>query len=122
MKRRVLLIMLTIGFWGFGNAQMTIEEQVADTACLCLSNLDTNQIKSNANVVKMACLQEAIQKNNEAIQKNFQTEQRKEEDQEKIGIQGSMLIKVQNVLTEKCPVYARFEQKMQTQRESGRSR
>lgn len=122
MKRRVLLIMLTIGFWGFGKAQMTIEEQVADTACLCLSNLDTNQIKSNANVLKMSCLQQAIEKNNEAIQKNFKTEQRKEADQEKIGIQGSMLIKVQNVLTENCPVYAKFEQKMQTQRESGRSR
>lgn len=114
--------MLTIGFWGFGKAQMTIEEQVADTACLCLSKLDTNKIKSNANAIKMACLQEAIAKNQEAIQEDFKTEMRKEEDQEKLGLRGSMLIKVQNVLTKDCPIYARFEQKMQTQRESGRGR
>lgn len=122
MKKHLLLVLLTMGIWGFGNAQMTIEEQVADTACDCLSRLDTAQIKVNANVLKMTCLREAVQKNNEAIQKNFATEQRKEEDQEKLGIRGSLLIKVQNVLTKKCPVYAKFEQKMQTQRESGRGR
>lgn len=122
MKKHLLLVLLTMGIWGFGKAQMTIEEQVADTACACLSKLDTADIKINANVVKMTCLREAIEKNNEAIQKNFATEKRREEDQEKIGIRGSLLIKVQNVLTKKCSVYAKFEQKMQTQRESGRGR
>jgi hypothetical protein len=122
MKKHLLLVLLTMGIWGFGKAQMTIEEQVADTACACLSKLDTAEIKVNANVLKMTCLRSAIEKNTEAIQKNFATEKRREEDQEKLGIRGSLLIKVQNVLTNKCTVYAKFEQKMQTQRESGRGR
>tara|TARA_B110000211_G_scaffold207006_1_gene242492 strand:- start:534 stop:905 length:372 start_codon:yes stop_codon:yes gene_type:complete len=122
MKKHLLVVLLTMGIWGFGKAQMTIEEQVADTACACLSMLDTSEIKINANVLKMTCLQEAIEKNMVAIQKNHATEQRREEDQEKLGIRGSLRIKVQNVLTKNCTVYAKFEQKMQTQRESGRGR
>ena len=122
MKKYLLVTFLTIGVWGFGMAQMTIEEQVADTACYCLSKLDTAEIKVNANVLKMACLRSAIEKNNDAIQKNFSTEQRREEDQDKLGIRGSLLIKVQNFLNKNCTVYARFEKKMQTQRESGRGR
>lgn len=122
MRKYLLVVLLTIGFWGLGNAQMTIEEQVADTACVCLSKLDTVDIKINANILKMNCLQESVEKNNEAIKKNFATEKRREEDQEKLGIRGSLLINVQNILTKKCSVYAKFEQKMQTQRESGRGR
>tara|TARA_B100000795_G_C22801587_1_gene442207 strand:- start:2501 stop:2872 length:372 start_codon:yes stop_codon:yes gene_type:complete len=122
MRKYLLVVLLTIGFWGLGNAQMTIEEQVADTACVCLSKLDTVDIKINANILKMNCLQESVKKNNEAIKKNFATEKRREEDQEKLGIRGSLLINVQNILTKKCSVYAKFEQKMQTQRESGRGR
>ena len=120
MKKYLIVLLLTIGFCGFGSAQMTIEEQVADTACYCLSNLDTAEIKVHANVLKMTCLRTAIEKNNAVIQKNFSTEKRREEDQDKLGIRGSLLIKVQNVLNKNCPIYARFEQKMQTQRESGR--
>jgi hypothetical protein len=122
MRKYLLVVLLTIGFWGLGKAQMTIEEQVADTACVCLSKLDTVDIKINANILKMNCLQESVKKNNEAIKKNFATEKRREEDQEKLGIRGSLLINVQNILTKKCSVYAKFEQKMQTQRESGRGR
>ncbi len=122
MKKYLLVTLLTIGVWGFGMAQMTIEEQVADTACYCLSKLDTADIKINTNVLKMNCLTSAIEKNNAAIQKHFSTEQRREEDQDKLGIRGSLLIKVQNVLNKNCTVYARFEKKMQTQRESGRVR
>jgi hypothetical protein len=122
MKKHLLVVLLTMGIWGFGKAQMTIEEQVADTACACLSKLDTSEIKINSNVLKMTCLRTAIEKNKDAIQKNFATEKRREEDQEKLGIRGSLLIKVQNVLTKNCTVYAKFEQKMQTQRESGRGR
>ena len=122
MKKHLLVVLLTMGIWGFGKAQMTIEEQVADTACACLSKLDTAEIKINANVLKMTCLRTAIEKNNVAIQKNYATEKRREEDQEKLGIRGSLLIKVQNVLVKNCQVYVKFEQKMQTQRESGRGR
>ena len=68
MKKYLLVTFLTIGVWGFGMAQMTIEEQVADTACYCLSKLDTAEIKVNANVLKMSCLRSAIEKNNDAIQ------------------------------------------------------
>lgn len=117
------IIGLFIGFfaWSFSaNAQESVEQQVADTACVCLSKLDTAAIKSKANILKMQCLNEAIVKNLEEIQKVAATEQRREEDQEKLGIRGSIQIKVQNILAENCEIYALFEQKLQTQRQSGR--
>lgn len=120
MKKLGLILLLFCGISSISKAQMTIEEQVADTACACMTKLDTAQIKANANVIKMQCLSEAIEKNKEAIQRNYATEARREEDAEKLGIRGSMLITVQNELTESCPIYALFEQKMQTQRQSGK--
>lgn len=120
MKQIAITFLLFFGLTAVSQAQLTIEEQVADTACACMSKLDTVQIKSNSNVIKMQCLREAIEKNQEAIMNNYATEQRSEEDQAKIGLRGSMLIKVQNVLIEKCGIYALFEQRMQMQRQSGR--
>jgi hypothetical protein len=65
----------------------------------------------------MQCLSQAIQKNQEAINKNFETEKRKEEETEKIGVRGSILIKVQNILSNNCPQYAILEKKAQVQRQ-----
>jgi hypothetical protein len=101
--------------------QMNIEEQVADTACLCLSKLDSVQIKANANVIKMQCLNEAIVKNQTAIQKNYATQKRREEDSEKMGIQGSLYINVQQELTLNCPIYSVFEKEIQTFREASKA-
>ena len=100
---------------------MSIEEQVADTACLCLSSLDTVQIKANANVIKMQCLNEAILKNQTAIQKNYATQKRREEDSDKMGIQGSLYITVQQNLIINCPIYALFEKEIQTYREASKA-
>ncbi len=103
------------------NGQMTIEEQVSDTACLCLSKLDTAQIKANANAIKMQCLNEAITKNQIAIQKTYASEQRREEDTEKLGIQGSLYITLQHELIKSCPIYALFEKEIQTFREASKA-
>jgi hypothetical protein len=102
---------------GQQNSDISIEHQVADTACLCLSKLDSVGINVKANALKNECLSQAIQKNQEAINKNFETKKRKEEEIGKIGVRGSILIKVQNVLSNSCPQYAILEKKAQVQRQ-----
>lgn len=97
-------------------SQQTIEDQVADTACACLDNIDSTKINSSSNGLKMACLQEAMIKNNESIIKTFETEKRREEDEEKRGLKGSLMIKVQNILAERCISYQLFEKKVQERR------
>ncbi|MFT6716868.1 MAG: hypothetical protein ACJA0Q_001516 [Saprospiraceae bacterium] len=97
-------------------SQISLEEQVADSACACLSAIDTAKINSQSNGLKMACLQKAMIQNKESITKEYSTSQRKEEDQAKIGIRGSLMIKVQNILTKKCVAYKIFETKIQERR------
>jgi hypothetical protein len=116
-----LILFLEIFSGFFLNAQqnkdISIEYQVADTACACLNNLDTALLMDKANYFETQCLSQAIQKNQEAINRNFETEKRKENTTEKIGIRGSILIKVQNILSKNCPRYALFEKKAQVQRQ-----
>ncbi len=121
MQKTILILISFLGMSNLSKGQMNIEEQVADTACFCLSKLDSVQIKANANVIKMQCLNEAIVKNQIAIQKNYATQQRREEDSEKMGIQGSLYINVQQELTLKCPIYAMFEKEIQTFREASKA-
>lgn len=97
-------------------AQVSLEQQVSDTACVCLSAIDTSKISSKSNGYKMGCLQQAMLKNNETIIKHYTTEKRKEEDLEKMGIKGSLMIKVQNILSEQCKAYQIFERKVQARR------
>ncbi len=121
MKKSAAFLFFVFGIIGFSKGQMAIEEQVADTACVCLSKLDTAQIKSNANAIKMQCLNEAISKNQSAIQKTFASEQRREEDSEKMGIQGSLYFALQKELIKSCPIYALFEKEIQTFREASKA-
>lgn len=119
MKKLLLLAFtftLSIGL----NAQDSIEDQVADTACACLSKIDTTTINSSTNGLKMICLQEAMIKNQESIIKVYETEMRREEDEAKLGLRGSLMIKVQNVLAVRCRVYQLIEQKVQAGRQAGR--
>lgn len=111
MKNLILGAFLVL--CGVLNAQESIEQQVADSACACFSELDSAQISSATSALKSRCLQEAIQKNQVNITKNFETEQRKDDQLQKEGIQGSLLIKVQNILTQSCPNYQLFEKRMQ---------
>ena len=111
-----LIITFVVCCGNISFAQQTIEDQVADTACACLSAIDSTKINSNSNGLKMACLQEAMIKNNESIVKTFETEKRREEDEEKRGLKGSLMIKVQNILAERCKSYQLFEQKVQERR------
>jgi len=97
-------------------SQLTLEQQVADSACTCLSAIDTSKINSQGNGLKMACLQKAMLQNQEAITKEYSTTQRKEEDEAKRGLQGSLMIKVQNVLSKNCAAYRLFQQKVQERR------
>jgi hypothetical protein len=121
MQKTFLILISFLGMSNLSKGQMNIEEQVADTACLCLSKLDSVQIKANANVIKMQCLNEAIVKNQTAIQKNYATQKRREEDSEKMGIQGSLYINVQQELTLNCPIYSVFEKEIQTFREASKA-
>lgn len=95
-----------------GKSQMSLEQQVADSACYCLSNIDTTDIKSSSNGLKMACLQNAMIQNNESIVKELGTTQKREEDEEKQGLRGSLMIKVQNILAKECEGYQNFEKKL----------
>ena len=121
MKKTATILFFVFGIISMSNGQMTIQEQVADTACVCLSKLDTAQIKANANAIKMQCLNEAITKNQTAIQKTYASEQRREEDTEKMGIQGSLYITLQHELIKSCPIYALFEKEIQTFREASKA-
>jgi len=121
MKKTVAMLFLLFGITTISNGQLTIEEQVADTACVCLGKLDTAQIKTKANAIKMQCLNEAITKNQTAIQKTYASEQRREEDTEKMGIQGSLYIILQKELIKSCPIYVLFEKEIQTFREASKA-
>ena len=112
-----LLLFLCFGLAPMLKSQISLEQQIADTACICLSALDTNDISSKSNGMKMACLQQAMIKNQENIRKQYETELRKEEDEEKHGLKGSLMIKVQNILAEKCASYQLFESKIQERHE-----
>ena len=114
--KKVLVFVFAIMISSFAIGQNTIEDQVADTVCACLSAIDSSKISSNSNGLKMACLQQAMIKNKEAILKNVETEKRREEDEAKLGLKGSLMIKVQNVLVKRCPAYNLFEKKVQERR------
>ena len=100
---------------------MTIEEQIADTACVCINRTDSAYIVSNASAVKMQCFSEALSKNETAIIKNYKTEQRSEADQEKAGIGGSLLINVENELLKTCPSYSMVVKNLGSFRESSKA-
>lgn len=123
MKNLGLILLLFCGISSISKAQMTIEEQVADSACTCLSEIDTSQanIKGKINVLRMACMDKAIDQNKESIKKNYSTQQRKEEDQANAGIQGSLYIGVQKELAKNCPIYSVFQQKVTSYRAAGKA-
>ena len=121
MKKTLITLIFTMGILTVSKGQMTIEEQVADTVCACLSKVSKSQIKANKNVIKMQCLSEAVSKNLTTIQKNYSTEQRREEDSDKMGSQGSLYINVQKELKKNCPAYALFESKVHSYRSAGRA-
>jgi hypothetical protein len=121
MKKTLITLSFIIGILTISKGQMTIEEQVADTVCACLNSVNENQIKANRNVIKMQCLSDGVAKNLTAIQKNYSTEKRREEDAEKMGVQGSLYINVQKELKKNCPVYVLFESKVHSYRSAGRA-
>jgi len=114
--KKIIVFGFAIIISSFAFGQSSIEDQVADTACICLSAIDSSKISSNSNGFKMACLQQAMIKNKEAVLKNFETEKRREEDEAKLGLKGSLMIKVQNVLVKRCSAYNLFEKKIQERR------
>jgi hypothetical protein len=122
MKTILTIILMTSFFAIQAQDEITIEQTVADSACACFSALDSSQISSAKASLKSKCLQEAIQKNQENITKNYETEQRKDDQLQKEGIQGSMLIKVQNILSQSCPNYILFEKRLQVGRGTPRKR
>ena len=121
MKKTLITLTFVLGILTISKGQMTIEEQVADTACACLSKVSESQIKANSNVIKMQCMSDAISKNQKAIQKNYSTQKRREEDSAKMGIQGSLYINVQQELKKNCPIFVLFERKVHSYRSAGRA-
>jgi hypothetical protein len=121
MKKLAFTLFLFCGIFFTSNAQLTIEEQIADTACVCINRTDSAYIVSNASAVKMQCFSEALSKNETAIIKNYKTEQRSEADQEKAGIGGSLLINVENELLKTCPSYSIVVKNLGSFRESSKA-
>jgi len=121
MKKLGLILLLVIGITSLSKAQLSLEEQVADSACVCLNNVDTAQIIKFSNAIKMQCFSEAVAKNEVAIRKNYETEKRREEDAGKVGIGGSLLIKVENELAKSCEKYALVTKYQQSYRESSKA-
>ncbi len=117
MKKPLLLLLMLLMLLSMSSfAQMSIEQQIADSACACISQIDTALINSKGNGMKITCLQKAMLQNEEAITKAYTTEKRKKEDEEKIGLKGSLMIKVQNILATKCRVYQIFQEKIHQRR------
>ncbi len=121
MKKLGLILLLVIGITSLSKAQLSLEEQVADSACVCLNNVDTAQIIKFSNAIKMQCFSEAVAQNEVAIRKNYETEKRREEDAAKVGIGGSLLIKVENELAKSCEKYALVMKYQQSYRESSKA-
>lgn len=121
MKKLGFILMLMFGISLTSNAQLSLEEQVADSTCACLNKADSVKIVNNALAVKMQCFSEAVYKNADAIKRNYETEKRREEDAEKLGIGGSLLISVENELLKSCAVYETVSKNLQSYRESSKA-
>jgi hypothetical protein len=127
MKNYFTLIILFVSYIGFAQknnpnkkTNESIEIMVADTACLCFNKIDTTQMNANYIHLKRECLNQAIIKNKENIQKTYKDDRRMDsEKMSKQGLQGELLIRVQNILTEKCESYQTFEKNVQQSRGGG---
>jgi hypothetical protein len=98
----------------------SIEVMVADSACMCFNEIDTTQMNANYIHLKRECLNQAIIKNKDNIQKTYKDDRRMDsEKMSKQGLQGELLIRVQNILTEKCDSYQTFEKNVQQTRGGG---
>lgn len=120
----LILLVATISFAQKNNKNNSqnesIEIMVADTACLCFNQIDTTQMNANYIHLKRECLNQAIIKNKENIQKTYKDDRRMDsEKMSKQGLQGELLIRVQNILTEKCESYQTFEKNVQQSRGGG---
>ncbi len=127
MKNYFTLIILFVSYIGFAQknnsnkkTSESIEIMVADTACECFNQIDTTQMNSNFIHLKRDCLNQAILKNKENIEKTYKEDRRMDsEKMSKQGLQGELLIRVQNVLSEKCESYQIFEKNVQQTRGGG---
>jgi len=121
MKKLGLILLLFCGITMVSKAQQSIEEQVADSTCACLAEADTARIQTTPRAVKTECFSKAIAQNSTAIRKNYQTEQRREDDLDKQGIGGSLLILVENELEKNCATYAILKKYLPSYREASKA-
>jgi hypothetical protein len=127
MKNYFILIILLVSSIVFAQKNISnkttnesIEIMVADSACLCFNQIDTSKMNSNYIHLKRDCLNHAILKNKENIEKTYKEDRRMDsEKMSKQGLQGELLIRVQNVLIEKCESYQTFEKNVQQSRGGG---
>jgi hypothetical protein len=96
--------------------ELTIENRVADSVCVCLSKLDSNQLKASSSSLVSSCLQKGITQNADAIEKEHKRNRKDESQLLKEGISSSLLIRVQNVLSANCPNYKKFDKEIQKSR------
>lgn len=96
--------------------ELSIESQVADSVCICLSKIDSNQLNVSSNALVSNCLQQGITKNKEAIEKEHKNNRKDESQLLKEGISSSLLIRVQNVLSLNCSSYKKFDKEIQKSR------
>ena len=126
MKKLFLILLSVLSFGVYAqknNKEKTnesIEVMVSDTACVCFNTIDTSKMNSNYIHLKRDCLNQAILKNKENIEKTYKEDRRMDsEKMSKQGLQGELLIRVQNLLVEKCESYQTFEKNVQQSRGGG---
>lgn len=126
MKKLFLILLSVLSFGVYAqknNKEKTnesIEVMVSDTACVCFNTIDTSKMNSNYIHLKRDCLNQAILKNKENIEKTYKDDRRMDsEKMSKQGLQGELLIRVQNLLVEKCESYQTFEKNVQQSRGGG---
>ncbi|MFZ9848335.1 MAG: hypothetical protein ACO3EE_09335 [Flavobacteriales bacterium] len=97
------------------NAQVLLEDVIADTACICLKKINTDTLSATKIKVEFnSCLNQAIAKNQAAIMESHKSgEQGKEIDKENPK-SDQLQIKVVAVLAKKCNDYERVYGKIKS--------
>ncbi|MFM7024300.1 MAG: hypothetical protein ACKOXB_15110 [Flavobacteriales bacterium] len=116
-----LFLLFTAIFLSAGlQAQINIEDVIADTACICLQKIKTDSTATSTklNAAFNACLSEALLKNKDAIIESYNSGEQGKKMDENNKDNGRLMIKTQNVLARKCPDYDRVYGRIRSMHQS----
>ncbi len=120
MKAKISLIaaLCALLFSTSLNAQINIEDVIADTACLCLQKIKTDSITQGINAQFNTCMSEAVNKNKAAIMESYNSGEQGKKMDEQNKDNGRLMIKTQNVLAKKCSDYDRVYGRVRSMHQS----